>query len=63
MHKSLLWNYYCSFFFVKIRQTKKETAYCMIVSFLGDVAVAITPVKGDLLFFLLIQPDELLCCL
>lgn len=32
----------------------------MIVSFLGDVAVAITPVKGDLLLLLLIQPDELL---
>lgn len=32
----------------------------MIVSFLGDAVVAITPVKGNLLFLLLIQPDELL---
>lgn len=35
----------------------------MIVSFLGYAVVAIAPVKGDLLFLLLIQPDELLSCL
>lgn len=32
----------------------------VVVSFLGDVAVAIAPVKGNLLLLLLIQPDELL---
>lgn len=35
-------------------------AYSMVVSFLRDVAVAITPVEGDLLFLFLVQPDELL---
>lgn len=35
----------------------------MVVSFLGYVAVAIAPVKGNFLFLLLIQPDELLSCL
>lgn len=35
-------------------------SYSMVVSFLGDVAVAITPVEGHLLLLLLIQPDELL---
>lgn len=32
----------------------------MVVSFLGDAAVAIAPVEGHLLFLLLVQPDELL---
>lgn len=35
-------------------------AHGMVVSFLGDVAVAIAPVKGNLLLFFLVQPDELL---
>lgn len=32
----------------------------MVFSFLGDGAVAVTPVEGNLLFLLLIQPDEFL---
>ena len=32
----------------------------MVVSFLGDAAVTITPVKGYFLLLLLIQPDQLL---
>lgn len=35
----------------------------MVVSFLGDVTIAITPLKGNLLFLPFIQPDELLSCL
>lgn len=32
----------------------------MVFSFLGDGAVAVAPVEGNLLFLLLIQPDEFL---
>lgn len=35
-------------------------AYRMVFSFFRDAAVAIAPVEGNLLFLLLIQPDELL---
>lgn len=34
--------------------------YSVVLSFLRDAAVAITPVEGHLLLLLFVQPDELL---
>lgn len=37
-----------------------QQTYGVVLSFLRDAAVAITPVKGHLLLLLFVQPDELL---
>lgn len=42
---------------IELQLTK---TYSMVVSLLGDVAVAIAPVKCHFLLLFLIQPDELL---